>query len=325
MNFFQPRSFSRWLAVLVTFAIGLQAARAMAQESTDGNPATNRQARLDDAEKRAQDALAAPADSPPASATPAAAESGRLSTTDLFSLWWEGGLLMYPITLMSVLVVLFTVERAIGLRRRKVIPTGLVTGLTHMQGRDGDVDPEEAFRLCQQHPSTAATVLKSVLVKLGRPHSELEHTVQEVSEREAARLYRNVRTINLAVTVTPLLGLLGTVQGMIECFYVTANLPTTANKTESLANGIYIALLTTFGGLMVAIPAAVISHYFEGRIQALFREIDELVMSVLPHWERYEGRERRPARDGNVARDDSPGSTSARRPPAERAVPADRK
>ena len=62
------------------------------------------------------------------------------------------------------------------------------------------------------------------------------------------------------------------------------------NKAEQLAGGIYVALVTTFAGLCVAIPGAVLAHYFEGRIQALFREIDELLLGILPQLERYEGK-----------------------------------
>ena len=87
-----------------------------------------------------------------------------------------------------------------------------------------------------------------------------------------------------------MLGLLGTIQGMIMAFFVTANLPANANKTQPLAEGIYVALVTTFAGLTVAIPAAIVAHMLENRIQKLFRELDEIVMGVLPQLERYEGR-----------------------------------
>ncbi|HEV3341900.1 MAG TPA: MotA/TolQ/ExbB proton channel family protein, partial [Pirellulales bacterium] len=148
------------------------------------------------------------------------------------------------------------------------------------------------YQLCQRYPSAAANVVRAVLLKLGRPVAELEHAAKEASEREATRLYKNVRPINLATTVTPLLGLLGTVQGMIECFYKTANLPSNANPRQELANGIYVALVTTFGGLVVAIPAAVLAHYMEGRIQAHFYDIDELLADLLPQLEQFEGKVR---------------------------------
>jgi len=129
-----------------------------------------------------------------------------------------------------------------------------------------------------------------MLLKVGRPQSEIEHAVIEASEREADRLYSNVRTLNLAAAVTPLLGLLGTVLGMIQAFFVTANMEEKANKAEQLASGIYVALVTTFAGLAVAIPAAVFAHLLEGRIQSLLRDIDDLLFNLLPQVERYEGK-----------------------------------
>jgi biopolymer transport protein ExbB len=120
----------------------------------------------------------------------------------------------------------------------------------------------------------------------------VEHAVAEASEREAERIYSNVRWLNLAAAVTPLMGLLGTVWGMIRAFHDTTQLAAGQNKADFLAEGIYVALVTTLGGLTVAIPAAIFSHYFEGRITTLFHQIDELLFSLMPQVERYEGRVR---------------------------------
>jgi biopolymer transport protein ExbB len=79
---------------------------------------------------------------------------------------------------------------------------------------------------------------------------------------------------------------------MIDAFHRTTQLAPGQNKAEELATGIYIALVTTFGGLMVAIPAAICAHFFEGRIQKLFHQIDELLFNLLPQIERFEGQVR---------------------------------
>jgi biopolymer transport protein ExbB len=218
---------------------------------------------------------------------PAAAPKPQIN---LWQLANDGGPLMYPIYAMSVIVVCFAFERAFGLRRRRLLPPGLVKELGELSKRSSGVDPRAAYRACQRYPSTAATVLKSVLLKIGRPFAELEETLKEANEREAAKLYKNVRPMELSISVAPLLGLLGTVQGMIMAFFVTANADLHVNKAEQLAQGIYVALVTTFAGLCVAIPAAILAHYFEGKIQTFFRELDELILGLLPQWERYEGK-----------------------------------
>ena len=89
-----------------------------------------------------------------------------------------------------------------------------------------------------------------------------------------------------------MLGLLGTIQGMILAFHQLTIMEAAQDRTTVLAGGIYTALVTTFAGLAVAIPSSLFSHYFEGRIQRMFREIDELVFNLLPQLERYEGRVR---------------------------------
>jgi biopolymer transport protein ExbB len=210
----------------------------------------------------------------------------------IFDLLQKGGPLMIPIYGMSLLVFTFAIERAVGLRRSKVLPRAMIEELGRLGKAAGGFDPRKAYRICQKYPSAASTVIRSMLLKVGRPHSEVEHAVKEASDREAQRLYANVRWLTLAAAVTPLLGLLGTVWGMILAFHGTAQLLPQANKAEFLARGIYEALVTTLGGLSVAIPAAILAHFFEGRIQNLFHQIDEMLFSLLPQVERYEGRVR---------------------------------
>jgi biopolymer transport protein ExbB len=218
------------------------------------------------------------------------AAGGVSESINLLDLMIRGQWLMLPIAAMSLLVVAFGVERLLGLRRRRVLPNRLINGLGGMAGEQKPFDPRRAYRLCQQHPSSASRVIRAMLLKVGRPHSELEHAISQANDREAAKLYANVRWLSLAAGVTPLLGLLGTVWGMIQAFFATANLPLGANKATVLADGIYTALVTTFAGLAVAIPAAILAHFFEGRIQKLLNELDETLQGLLPQLERYEGR-----------------------------------
>lgn len=249
-----------------------------------------------------------------------AAPRAEIESINIFTLLVQGGPFMIPILLMSLLVVTFTIERFIGLRRDRVLPEALITGLGQLGGPQGGFDPRKAYKLCQQYPSAAATVVRAMLLKIGRPHNELEHAVAEAGEREANRLYANVRWLILAAAVAPLLGLLGTVWGMIRAFHDTTQLTPDLNKADYLAEGIYVALVTTLGGLCVAIPAAIFAHYFEGRVQALFHQIDEMLFNLMPQVERFEGRVRfgRQAGDGEMT--DQPENVPA--PPVAASTPA---
>ena len=217
-----------------------------------------------------------------------------INVGDLKSLWelfLAGGPLMWPITVMSFLVVAFGPERLVALRRSRFVPAALAMKLRLIA--DGSpFDPRQVAAWCDADRSVLATVVRAMLGRLGRPLPEVEHAVETTSNREASRLYANIRPISLAVTITPLLGLLGTVQGMIIAFYTTANLQAGANRAAELASGIYLALITTFAGLCVAIPAAIIAHYLEGRILAGFRRVDDVIAGLLPAIESFEGRGR---------------------------------
>ena len=199
---------------------------------------------------------------------------------------------MYPITFVSFVVICFGIERFLGLRRKKVLPKGLSAGLREMIARPPGLDVRGAYRLCQRFPSAAASVVRAMLMKAGRPDAELEQAVAEASDREASRLYYHVRWLNLSMSVAPMLGLLGTVQGMIIVFMAASQLSPGANKSAFMAEGIYLKLVCTFAGLIVAIPAAVLAHVFEARIQKLMNDVEDLVLEVLPQVERFEGRVR---------------------------------
>lgn len=280
----RARRIARFLCWHLAFALVVWGVAQRASVAQEAGPV--------DADQLAEQKLAAPVEDEQPPGAEAAAEFQQPEFPSLLHMFFEGGILMWPILAMSFVVVIFGCERLIGLRRRRVIPPQLVRQLRDLGAKTGELDPKTVYRLCTQFPSATSSVLRAVLLKLGRPHSEVEAAMKDASDREANRLFNNVRPINLAATVAPLLGLLGTVQGMIMAFFVTANLPTGANKAQHLANGIYIALVTTFAGLVVAIPAVMVAHYFEGRIQRLFRDIDELLFGVLAQLERFEGKQR---------------------------------
>lgn len=204
----------------------------------------------------------------------------------------KGGWFMLPLALLSVMVVAIGIERALALRRSKIFPAELLSELSSFSQSPNGLDPRSAYQACQQFPSSAAYVLRSMLVKVGRPQSELETAISESSQREATRLAQISSWLSLAAAIAPLIGLLGTVWGITQAFYDTTQLATGENRGVALANGIYIALVTTMVGLMIAIPAAVLSHFFENRIVSLMNEIEEMAINLLPQFERYEGQVR---------------------------------
>ena len=134
-------------------------------------------------------------------------------------------------------------------------------------------------------------MIQAAILKVGRPHAELEKAVEDAVAREADEMAQNIRPINVAASIAPLLGLLGTVQGMILAFMVISTTASTgAAKGAELAQGIYTALVTTFAGLTVAIPAIIVANMLEGRIERLLRGMEDVFNEILPLFERFEGK-----------------------------------
>lgn len=210
---------------------------------------------------------------------------------DFFSLLIKGGIFMIPIGIVSLMVLTFVFDRWFGLRTNKMLPQRFKQNLLKL-ARQGELDPRVAYKMCSESRSVAANIVRCMVLKTGRPNPEIQSATQEATQREVDRAYNNVRWLNLASGIAPLLGLLGTVWGLIRAFHDTTQLTAGQNRADFLAVGIYEALVTTLAGLIVAIPAAVASHFFEGRITKIFSTIEELTSELLPSLEKYEGKTR---------------------------------
>ena len=212
-------------------------------------------------------------------------------TPTAWDLTVQGGIFMIPIGMCSIAVLAFAIERLIGLRAKKIVPSKLLVALNKLNTEANGIDPRLAYDVCQTHPSPLANVVRAAILKVGRPHSELEKAVEDAVGREADEMARNIRPINVSISISPLLGLLGTVQGMIMAFMVTSTTTATGTaKGQELAQGIYVALVTTFAGLCVAIPAILVANMLEGRIERLLRDMEDVFLELLPQFERFEGK-----------------------------------
>ena len=221
-----------------------------------------------------------------------AKQTPKPKSISFFSLILRGGWFMVPLGILSMVVVMLTIERFISLRREKIMPAELVTHLGNLSRTQGGFDPRSAYRITQQYPSSASNIVRALLLKVGRPQSEIETAVTETSQRETDRLNAPVSWLSVIATVAPLIGLLGTVWGITQAFFNLANTPAgvEVNKAMTLADGIYTALVTTLCGLMIAIPAAILAHFFESRIVKSINQINEMATTLMPQVEKYEGR-----------------------------------
>lgn len=174
----------------------------------------------------------------------------------------------------SVIGVWSVIERLVMLRQRRVIPRAFVERF-FMHLRAGRMDRTEALTICQQNESPVADVFMHGIRKWGRPSVEVEQAVLDGGERQVSHLKKGLRVLNGVSTLSPLIGLLGTVVGMIHSFNDIATAGA-MGQTETLANGIALALLTTAVGLLIAIPAMAAYLFLAGRVDSLVMEMDRL-------------------------------------------------
>ncbi len=188
----------------------------------------------------------------------------------------RGGPLMYPILLCSVIGWAIFMERIFAFIkvRRKLRPLqNAVKDLLHKD------KAKEALDLCTQNKSPLARILIVVLKNRGCQRSYLKSLAEEVGEREAVFLQRYLGLLGTIANITPLLGLLGTVLGMIKAFNVIAT--EGMGTPATLGGGISEALITTAAGLTVAVPMILLHRYLSSRSERLVLELEEATMQVV--------------------------------------------
>ena len=186
---------------------------------------------------------------------------------------------MSVLGLFSLAAVAVALERLVQTSRGRLLPPALIHGLGELLRRN-ELQPQAYHDLCRSHPCPLASVLQAGLGRLGRPANEIEKAMEDTLAREVSQLRARIRPLSVIGSVAPLVGLLGTVVGMLEAFRTasTAGL----GKAELLAKGIYLALETTVAGLAIAIPALLAAAWLQARVERAMFVIDERMMETFP-------------------------------------------
>lgn len=181
-----------------------------------------------------------------------------------------GGWLMLPILLCSVLALAIVAERFWALKQDKVVPVGLVAQVWKLhQQRELN---NERIRLLRDS-SPLGRILAAGLVNMHHEREVMKEAIEETGRQVVLELERFLNTLGTIASITPLLGLLGTVIGMIKVFSaITAQ---GVGNPAVLAGGISEALITTAAGLSVAIPSLMFYRYFRGKVDTLVLRMEE--------------------------------------------------
>ncbi len=213
------------------------------------------------------------------------AQEPAAMSTQIESVWdfvLKGGPMMIPIAACSLVAVTIIVERLVTLRRRGIIPPEFLPRLKTLM--NGGHDRAPAIEHCDQDGSPLATILAAGIRRLSQSMESIERGVQEAGERVVFKLRRNLRALSVIAAICPLLGLLGTIFGMIKAFQTVANSGEALGKTELLAEGIYQAMITTAAGLLVAIPVIIAYHWLSSRIDRMVHEMDHMTVEFVEEY-----------------------------------------
>ncbi len=206
----------------------------------------------------------------PALAQPDAAPDGPapadIKYFDFFVV--KGGPIAYGLIILSVVMIALTIEHCLSIRRATIVPP---EAAKHSKSLIDERDYVEAIKFTAEDPSMLGYVLNAGLAEAANGYTAMERALQETLDERAARLIRKTEYLNIIGNVSPMIGLLGTVTGMIMLF-AQIHAADAFPGARIVADRIAVALITTFWGLAVAIPALSIYAVFRNRIDVLTAE-----------------------------------------------------
>ncbi len=228
---------------------------------------------------------AAPGAANSKAAAQAAAEKPAAASNAPEGFWqiiMAGGWVGMTILLLSVAVVALVIEHLMTIRAAVLMPPGLADRVRELL-KAGNIP--QAAQQCRSQPSFLSHVLQSGLAELDGKWQAVEKAMEDATAEQSARLYRKIEYLSVIGNIAPMLGLLGTVIGMIFAFRQVAVTQGAANAAD-LAEGIYLALITTVEGLIVAIPAVAAFAVFRNRVDQLVAEVAYSAVHVFTPFKR---------------------------------------
>jgi biopolymer transport protein ExbB len=195
----------------------------------------------------------------------------------MFDFFVKGGPLMWPIFLCSIISITIIVDRLYVLHKSK---TKIPNIFSRIKALFKENKYDEALKLCENTPGSIAHLLAIGIHVRNKTIEEKEKLISRAGSRIIRQLDKNLRGLGIIGNITPLLGLMGTVTGMIKAFMKIQELGGRVDPSV-LAGGIWEALITTVAGLGVAIPTLVAYHYFEGKIDDISSQMKDVSAEFL--------------------------------------------
>jgi biopolymer transport protein ExbB len=195
----------------------------------------------------------------------------------LIDFYLRGGPAMHFILACSVLAVAIVLERAINLRKGKIISTAFIEEVKKYWYRR---DVDKAIQACREHDLSLSRVLRAGLLRFNQGIDAVEKAIEGAGQHEAAELRRNLMLLGFIANIAPMIGLFGTVLGLTRSFDVISSYGMAGNP-GAVAGGISEALITTVFGLMVGIPTLAAYYYFKRKVEIRTLEMEEVSVALI--------------------------------------------
>ena len=205
----------------------------------------------------------------------------------------KGGVIMVPILVCSIVGLTIIIERFIYFRKTSEDPEKISELLQKLVREEGgfhnkEGDHPEVIQLFADSPGPVGRLLEAGLNLKNIPRWKLEEKLSVVGQEELNKLGKNIRGLEVIATISPLMGLLGTVMGMVQAFNKVAQYKGQVDPSI-LAGGIWEALLTTAAGLAVAIPVVVMLHFFDRKIEKISFLLEKFGQLLIHHFDEEAG------------------------------------
>lgn len=182
----------------------------------------------------------------------------------------KGGFTIYPLILSSIVALAIVIEKSLALRRKKVIIPEIASIIDNIKGPE---DVGLALSICEKHKGPFANIVRQGLESRDLPKEEIKEILNDQGRQEVHALERGLMILETVAGIAPLLGLLGTVIGILKVFNVISVMG--VGQATAMAGGISEALITTIVGLSIGIPAVVGFNFFSNKAESLVLEIEK--------------------------------------------------
>ncbi len=188
----------------------------------------------------------------------------------------RGGIMMYPLLLSSIIALIYIIERALALRRRNILVPEIISVVDNLKS---ERDLELAASICGKYEGPLPNLVGVTLENAQLPREELREVLQDQGRQDIRDLQKGLNILETIAAIAPLMGLLGTVLGMVNVFAVIQDQG--IGQTSALSGGISQALLTTVTGLFIGIPVLIAYNYFSSKSENLILDIEKYANNLI--------------------------------------------